>query len=178
MAPPSSNVAPPLVVVTKVSLFRCLLHINAARKVVTVHLMPRQQLFLRSFGLYPPSFQTRRTRLPLQSFLEGSFGGWDANLRFASHVREDFHPQTSLHVLLICGTPYWTFITYWLSPRMVCCPQIGPWPNILVWASTPTTIYLDRSHQLLVPLKKYFFETAGILKDMKKRESRGVNFGN
>ena len=39
------------VVVTKVSLFRCILHINATRKVVTVHLMRWQQLFLRSFGL-------------------------------------------------------------------------------------------------------------------------------
>ena len=39
------------VVVTKVSLFRCLLHINAARKIVIVHLMRWQQLFLRSFGL-------------------------------------------------------------------------------------------------------------------------------
>ena len=37
--------------ITRVSLFRCLLHINAARKVVTVHLMRWQQLFLRSFGL-------------------------------------------------------------------------------------------------------------------------------
>ena len=40
------------VVVTKISLFRCLLHINEARKVVIVHLMQWQQLFLRSFG--PP----------------------------------------------------------------------------------------------------------------------------
>ena len=39
------------VVVTKVSLFKCLLHINAIRKVVIVHLMRWQQLFLRSFGL-------------------------------------------------------------------------------------------------------------------------------
>ena len=46
------------VVVTKVSLFRCLLHINAARKVVIMHLMRRQQLFLRSFGLSPLSFKS------------------------------------------------------------------------------------------------------------------------
>ena len=45
-------------VITKVSLFRCLLHINAARKVVTVHLMRWQQLFLRSFGLSHLSFKS------------------------------------------------------------------------------------------------------------------------
>ena len=45
------------VVITRVSLFRCLLHINVARKVVTVHLMWWQQLFLRSFGLFPLSFK-------------------------------------------------------------------------------------------------------------------------
>ena len=39
------------VVVTKVSLFWCFLHINAVKKVVTMHLMRWQQLFLRSFGL-------------------------------------------------------------------------------------------------------------------------------
>ena len=38
------------VIVTKVSLFKCLLHINAVKKVVIVHLMRWQQLFLRSFG--------------------------------------------------------------------------------------------------------------------------------
>ena len=43
--------------ITRVSLFRCLLHINAVRKVVTVHLMRWQQLFLRSFGLSPLSFK-------------------------------------------------------------------------------------------------------------------------
>ena len=47
-----------LVVVTKVSLFRCLLHINAVRKVVTVHLMRWQQLFLRSFGHSHLSFKS------------------------------------------------------------------------------------------------------------------------
>ena len=46
------------VVITRVSLFRCLFHINAARKVVTVHLMRWQQLFLRSFGLSPLSFKS------------------------------------------------------------------------------------------------------------------------
>ena len=46
------------VAVTKVSLFRCLLHINAARKVVTVHLMRRQQLFFRYFGLSYFSFKS------------------------------------------------------------------------------------------------------------------------
>ena len=39
------------VVVIKVSLFRCILYINTVRKMVTVHLMRWQQLFLRSFGL-------------------------------------------------------------------------------------------------------------------------------
>ena len=39
------------VIVTKVSLFRCFLHINADRKVVIVHLMRWHQFFLRSFRL-------------------------------------------------------------------------------------------------------------------------------
>ena len=46
------------VVITIVSLFISLLHINAARKVVTMHLMRWQQLFLRSFGLSPISFKS------------------------------------------------------------------------------------------------------------------------
>ena len=46
------------VVITRVSLFRCLLHINAVRKVVIVHLIRWQQLFLRSFGLSPLSFKS------------------------------------------------------------------------------------------------------------------------
>ena len=52
MSVPSATSSSSLwVVVTKISLFRCLLHINTARKVVTVHVMRWQQLFLRSFGL-------------------------------------------------------------------------------------------------------------------------------
>ena len=46
------------VVITRVSLFRCLFHINAARKVVTVLLMRWQQFFLRSFGLSRLSFKS------------------------------------------------------------------------------------------------------------------------
>ena len=46
------------VVITKVSLFRYLLHKNAAKKVVTVNLMWWQQLFLRSFVLSPLPFKS------------------------------------------------------------------------------------------------------------------------
>ena len=100
--------------------------------------------FSQIFWALPTFFQIHRTRLPLQSFLEGSSSGWDANLRFASHVREYFHPQTSLHVFLICGALHWTFITYQQSPRTSCCPRIGPWPNILIWASTPALLLVDK----------------------------------
>ena len=49
---PSNTSSSPLwVVITSVSLFRCLLHINTTRKVVTVYLMRWQQFFLRSFVL-------------------------------------------------------------------------------------------------------------------------------
>ena len=46
------------VVIIKFSLFRHLLHINAVRKVVTMHLMRWQQFFLRSFGLSSLSFRS------------------------------------------------------------------------------------------------------------------------
>ena len=46
------------VLITRVSLFRRLLHINAVRKVVTMHLMRWQQFFLRSFGLSSLSFRS------------------------------------------------------------------------------------------------------------------------
>ena len=49
---PSNTSSSPLwIVITSVSLFRCLLHINMTRKVVTVHLMRWQQLCFRSFVL-------------------------------------------------------------------------------------------------------------------------------
>ena len=52
MSVPSATSSSSLwVVVIKVSLFRCILYINTVRKMVTVHLMRWQQLFLRSFGL-------------------------------------------------------------------------------------------------------------------------------
>ena len=40
--------------------------------------------------------------------------------------------------------------------------------------------YLSRLISLVISTFKeiFFFETASILKDMKKRESRGVNLGN
>ena len=49
------------VVITRVSLFRCILYINAARKVITVHLIrwqQQQQFFLRFFGLSPLPFKS------------------------------------------------------------------------------------------------------------------------
>ena len=114
------------VVITKVSLFRCFLHINTARKVVTVYLMRWQQLFLRSFGLSHLPFKSIGHVIRSLSFLEGSSSCWDANLRYDSHVREDFHPQTPLHMLLTYGALCWAFIMYWQSPRIVYCPQTGP----------------------------------------------------
>ena len=46
------------VVITRILLFRCHLHINAVRKVITVHFIRWQQLFFRSFGLSPLSFKS------------------------------------------------------------------------------------------------------------------------
>ena len=124
------------VVITKVSLFRCLLHINAAKKVVTMHLIRWQRLFLMIFWAFPPSFQIHRTRPPLLSFLEGYSSYWDTNLRYAGHVWEDFHPQTFLHVLLtIC----------WQSSQTFYCPRTGPWPNILFCALTPTVSFTNET---------------------------------
>ena len=110
--PPDISSGSLWVVVTKVSLFRCLLHINAARKMVTVHLMQWQQLFLRSFGLSHLPFKSIRHVLLSLSFLEGSSSCWDANLRYDRHVWEDFHRRTPLHVLLTYGALCWAFIMY------------------------------------------------------------------
>ena len=105
--------------------------------------------FPQIFWAFPPSFQIHRIRPPLQSILEGSSSSWNANLRFASHVREDFHPQTPLHVPLTCGALRQTFIMYWQSPRTICCPHIGPWPNILIWVPTPTQVTFNSRFNLV-----------------------------
>ena len=68
--------------------------------------------FPQIFWVFSHSFQIHRTRLPLLSFLEGSSSCWDANLRYASHVREGFHPRTSFHVLLTYGALCWAFTMY------------------------------------------------------------------
>ena len=67
------------VVITKVSLFRCLLHINAAGKVVTVNLMRWQQLFLRSFRL---------SHLPFKSIghVLLSWASWKVPLTFGMQI--------------------------------------------------------------------------------------------
>ena len=52
------------VVITRVSLFRCLLYINVTKKVVIVYLMWWQQLFLRSFVLSPLPFKSIGHVLP------------------------------------------------------------------------------------------------------------------
>ena len=94
--------------------------------------------FPQIFQALPPSFQIHRTRPSFLSFLEGSSSYWDANLRYASHVREGFHSWTPLHMLLTYGVLCWAFTMYQQSPRMVYCPRTGPWPNILIWTLTPT----------------------------------------
>ena len=100
------------VVITRVLLFKCLIHINAARKVVTVHLMRWQQLFLRSFVLSLLPLKSIRHVLLSLNFLEGSSSCWDINLRYASHIREYFPPQTFLHVLFTYEALCWTFTIY------------------------------------------------------------------
>ena len=94
--------------------------------------------FPQIFWAFSHSFQIHRTRHPLLSFLEGSSSCWDANLRYASHVREGFHSWTPLHMLLTYGVLCWAFTMYWQSPWTVYCPRTDPWPNILIWALTPT----------------------------------------
>ena len=100
--------------------------------------------FPQIFCAFPHSFQIRKTHPPLLNFLEGSSSCWDINLRYASHIREYFPPQTFLHVLFTYEALCWTFTIYQQSPRTFYCPRIGPWPNILFWALTPTIII----HQL------------------------------
>ena len=90
------------------------------------------------FCAFPPSFQIHRTRPPLLNFLEDFSSCWDTNLRYASHIREDFPPRTFLHVLLTYGALCWAFTIYWQSPQTFNCPRIGPWPNILFRALTLT----------------------------------------
>ena len=80
------------VVVTKISLFRCLLHVNATRKVVIVHLMRWQQLFLRSFGLSHLLFKSVGHVLLFWASWKVPLAVWDTNLRYAGHVQENFLP--------------------------------------------------------------------------------------
>ena len=96
--------------------------------------------FPQIFWAFPPFFQIHRTHPPLLSFLEGSSSCWDTNLRYASHVREDFPPWTFLHILLTYETLYWAITIYWQSPRTFYCPRTDPWSNILFRALTPTNI--------------------------------------
>ena len=96
--PVPSNTSPSFlwIVVTRASLFRYLLHINVAKKVVTVNLMRWLQLFLRYFCISLPFFHIHKTRPHLLSFLEDSSSCWDTNFRYASHIREGFPLQTFL----------------------------------------------------------------------------------
>ena len=94
-------------------------------------------IFLQIFCAFLPSFLIHRTH-PLLSFLEGSSSCWDTDLRYASRIREDFPPRTFLLELLNYKALGWAFTIYWQSPRMSYCPRIGPWPNILFRALTPT----------------------------------------
>ena len=143
------------VVVTKISLFRCLLHVNATRKVVTVHLMRWQQLFLRSFRLSHLLFKSVGHVLLFWASWKVPLAVWDTNLRYAGHVQENFPPQTFLHVLLTYGALCWAFTIYWQSPRTFYCPWTGPWPNILFRALAPTL--LKWRHFTLFNIKKIIF---------------------
>ena len=75
------------VVITRVSLFRFLLHMNAVRKVVLVNLMQWQQLFLGSFVLSLLPFKSIGHVLLSLNFLEGSSNCWDINLRYMPYSR-------------------------------------------------------------------------------------------
>ena len=114
------------VVVTKVSLFRYLLHINADRKVVTMNLMRWWQLFLRYFCALPPFFHIHKTRLHLLSFLKGSSSCWDTNLRYASHIREGFPSRTFLQVSLTYEALRWAFTNNLLGHFSVLRQVHGP----------------------------------------------------
>ena len=142
------------VVITRVSLFRCLLHINAVRKVVTVNLIRWLQLFLRFFVLSPLPFKSITYTL-LLSFLKGFSSCWDTDLRYDNHIQEDFPPQTFLHVFLTYVVLCWAFTIYWQSPRTFYCTWTGPWPNILFRALAPTP--LKCHHFTLFNIKKIIF---------------------
>ena len=126
------------VVITRVSLFRFLLHMNAVRKVVIVNLMQWQQLFLGSFVLSLLPFKSIGHVLLSLNFLEGSSNCWDIDLRYVNRIREDFPPRTFLFMLLTYGALGWAFTIYWQSLRTFYCPWTSPWPNILFRALTPT----------------------------------------
>ena len=98
------------------------------------------------------------TRPPLLSFLEGSSSCWDTNLRYASHVREDFPPRTFLHVLLTYGALCWAFTIYWQSPRTFYCPWMGPRPNILFLALTLTIAPQNSRFSLPSKERKWGFD--------------------
>ena len=125
------------VVVTKISLFRCLLHVNATRKVVTVHLMWWQQLFLISFGLSHLLFKSVGHVLLFWASWKVPLAVWDTNLRYAGHVQENFPPQTFLHVLLTYEASCWAFTLLAISSDVLLSSNrsmaqhiiLGPYPH-------------------------------------------------
>ena len=105
------------VVVTKVSLFRCLLHINAARKVVTVHLMQWQQLFLRSFGL---------SHIPFKSIghVVLSWASWKVPLVVGVQIWGMLAMSERIFILghpPMCFLPMGPYIGPWAYPRTLNC---------------------------------------------------------
>ena len=128
--PSDTPFSPLWVAAAKTALFRGLLHINAARKLVVVHLMWWWQLFLRYFEF---------SSLP--------------------RVQGAYFNCLSLHLICICrvrgGVPPRTFFPLFLTDEacnvdhlsrvsllgLVSVLGQGPGPNILFWALAPTICY-------------------------------------
>ena len=125
------------VVITRDSLFRFLLHINAVRKVVIVNLMQWQQLFLGSFVLSLLPFKSIGHVLLSLNFLKGSSNCWDINLRYAPYLRvfssSDIPPCASYLWDPILGLYYLLAISLDIllsSDRpMTQCIILGPYPH-------------------------------------------------
>ena len=65
----------------------------------------------------PFFFHIHKTHPHLLTFLEGSSSYWDTNLRYASHIRERFSPQTFLQVSFTYEALRRAFTNYWQSPQ-------------------------------------------------------------
>ena len=142
------------VVIAKVALFRGLLHINAARKLVAGHLMRWQQLFLRYFIAPTPPIRSTCTPLSME-FPVGSL--WAMKYAFDwcfVHSRRQSssnHLSWPLHLHVTYRTLNLTSSLLFIRHRTNQRPRSKPKAQDTFWALIPTPNIIDVS--FFFPLK-------------------------